>query len=179
MLTLRIENPKEILRTKELLEKKLHAQIVLKGRVLTIETDPLNEFEAQRIFGAMNLGFSANDALKLLDEENSFITINIKDYANTKNLDVVRARLIGTHGKTKNTLEEITKCGIKVHNNHVGIIGPAESVEPALTAVTNIIKGTKQANAYKYLERINTQRKSTPHEKWAFKKSKGIREEEK
>ena len=159
MITLRVNNPKEINRTKEKIEQKLNAKISLNGRILTIDTDPLNEFEAQRLVDALNLGFSSHIALKVLDEEIAFIKINIKDYANTKNLEVVRARLIGTHGKTKHTLQEITKCDISIHENEVGIVGPAEIAESALTAVTNIIKGTKQANAYKYLERINTQKR--------------------
>mgnify|MGYP001611644625 CR=1 FL=1 len=170
MITLRINNRKEIIRTKEKLEQKLNAKITINGHILTLETDPFNEFEAQRVFDAMNLGFSADSALKILDEEVIFIKINIKDYANTKNFEVARSRLIGTHGKTKTTIEEIAKCEIKIHDNLVGIIGSAEATESALTAVTNIVKGTKQANAYRYLERINTQRKPKPSHKWTFKK---------
>ena len=166
MITLTVNNPKEIIRTKERIEIKLNAKINLNGRILTIDADPLNEFEAQRLVDALNLGFSFNNAVKVLDEEMAFIKINIKDYANTKNLEVVRARLIGTHGKTKKTLQEITKCDISIHENEVGIIGPAEIAESALTAITNIIKGTKQANAYKYLERINTQKKSKTQNSW-------------
>ncbi len=164
MITIQISKIKEFIRTKARLEQKLNAKLTLgKDKILTIETEnPLDEFEAQRVFDAMNLGFSAEDALRVLDEETNFIQINIKDYANTTNLEVVRSRLIGTHGKTKATIEEITKCVVKVHDNLVGIIGPAEITETAFTAVTNIIKGTKQANAYRYLERINTQKKNVP-----------------
>ena len=170
MITIRVNNPKEINRKKEIIEQKLNAKINLNGRILTIDADPLNEFEAQRMVDALNLGFSADNALKVLDEEIAFIKINIKDYANTKNLEVVRSRLIGTYGKTKKTIEEITKCDISIHENEVGIIGPAEVAESALTAVTNIIKGTKQANAYRYLERINSQKKSKNQIKFKSKK---------
>src|SRR3989344_8473704 len=155
-----VSNLKEIIRNKEMLEEKLNGKIKLKNKTLSIETNPFNEYEAQRVFDAINLGFSVEKALKVLDEETDFIKINIKDYSNTKNLAVVRSRLIGTNGKTKKTIEEITKCDIVIHENQVGIIGPAEIAESALVAVTNIIKGTKQANAYKYLEKINTQRKT-------------------
>lgn len=159
MISISVNNPKEVIRSKERIEQKINAKISVKGKTLSIDTDPLNEFEVQRMVDALNLGFSAEKAMKVLDEENTFIVINIKDYANTKNLEVVRSRLIGTHGKTKKTLQEITKCDISIHDNIVGIIGPAEVTESALTAVTNIIRGTKQANAYKYLERINTQKR--------------------
>lgn len=166
MIQIEISRKREVLKNKEKLEQKLNCKINLKEKTITIDTEPYNEYEAQRVFDAINLGFSVEKALLVLDEENDFIKINIKDHANTKNLEVVRSRLIGTHGKTKKTIEEITKCNVSIHDNQVGIIGPAEITESALTAVTNIIKGTKQANAYKYLERINTQKKG----KWKNKK---------
>ncbi len=159
MITIQIKNLKEFIRSKNKLEQKLNAKMTRKDKILEIETDTLNEFEAQRVFDAMNLGFSADDSLMVLEEEISFVQINMKDYANTKNLEVVRSRVIGTHGKTKSTIEEITKCKIKINDNIIGIIGPGEIIEIAITALTNIIRGTKQANAYRYLERINTQKK--------------------
>ncbi len=165
MITIQIKNRKEFIRSKNKLENKLNAKITLKDKTLEIETDTLNEFEAQRVFDAMNLGFSADDSLMVLEEEISFVQINMKDYANTKNLEVVRSRVIGTHGKTKSTIEEITKCKIKVSDNIIGIIGSGEVIETAITALTNIIRGTKQANAYRYLERINTQKKEEKNKK--------------
>jgi ribosomal RNA assembly protein len=175
MIQIEISRKKEILRNKEKLEQKLNCKIKITDKTITIDTDPFNEYEAQRVFDAINLGFSVEKSLKVLDEENNFIKLNIKDHANTKNLEVVRSRLIGTNGKTKKTIEEITKCNISIHENQVGIIGLAEETESALTAITNIIKGTKQANAYKYLERINTQKKG----KWKSSKEFNKKEDSK
>ena len=149
----------EIKRRKHLLEKKLKVKIEIKGPTITIEAEPLDEFEASRVFEAINLGFSVETALTILEEDIVFEKLNLKDYTRRKDLEIVRGRLIGTHGKTKDTLEEITGSEIKVKDNYVGIIGHGESITNTITAVTNIIRGSKQANAYKFLERINTRKK--------------------
>lgn len=159
MISVEIKNIKEVLKNKAELENKLGVKIKINGKVLSVESEPFNEFEAQRVFDAISLGFSVEKAIKILDEEINFIKVRIKDHANTKNYEVVRSRLIGTHGKTKKTIQEITKCDIVIHDNIVGIIGSAESTENALIAVVNIIKGTKQANAYRYLERMNAKKR--------------------
>ena len=159
MISVEIKNIKEVLKNKAELENKLGVKIKINGKVLSVESEPFNEFEAQRVFDAISLGFSVEKAIKILDEEINFIKVRIKDHANTKNYEVVRSRLIGTHGKTKKTIQEITKCDVVIHDNIVGIIGPAESTETALIAVVNIIKGTKQANAYRYLERMNAKKR--------------------
>lgn len=144
---------------RKFLEKKLKIKISLKRESVVIEGEPLDEYEANLVIEAMNLGFSTETACLLTDEEFLFEKINIKDYTRRKNLEVIRARLIGTHGKTKETIEQISGCKIKIKGNTIGIIGPADSMEYALTGITNIIKGTKQTNVYKYLEKINTQKR--------------------
>ena len=73
----------------------------------------------------------------------------------------VRGRIIGREGKTKRTIEEISGCDLYINEdiNQIGIIGNAESIEEATTALTNLIKGSKHANVYRFLEKINTERK--------------------
>ena len=120
----------------------------------------MDEYEASLVLDAINLGFPSKTAVLLKEEDIIFEKINIKDFTRRKNLSVIRSRLIGTHGKTKKTLEGISGCKIIIKDNAVGIIGPAESIEYVITGVTNLIRGTKQTNIYKYLERVNTKRKN-------------------
>jgi rRNA processing protein Krr1/Pno1 len=74
-------------------------------------------------------------------------------------LSEVRARLIGTHGKTRNTLQQVADCEILVTDDAVGLICRAEEIDKATTAVSNLIKGSKQANVYRFLERMNAEKK--------------------
>lgn len=159
------KNINEVRREKKFLEKTLNVKISLKGKILLIKGDPLDEYETRLIIDAINTGFSARTAALLKSEDFVFEKLNIKDHTRRKDLSIVRGRLIGTRGKTKNTIQQISGCEIKIKDNVVGLIGPAESIEYAVTGVINLIKGTKQTNVYKYLERINTKRKTRTQNK--------------
>ncbi len=149
------ENTAELKRTKEELEKALKVKITIKEKEVTIEGEAVDEYEASIVLGAIALGFSAKKALLLKNEEMIFRKLHIKDYTRRKNLSEIKARLIGTGGKTKKTIEELSNTEIVIKNNEVGIIGEAESIDFATTAIINIIRGSKQANVYHYLEEKN------------------------
>lgn len=160
MENLFINNKKEIRKEKKLLEEALGIKIKLIGKNIQIEGSAIQEYESEIVFKAISAGFSAKKALLLKDENNIFREMNIKDYTKRKNLEDIRARIIGKNGKTKKTLEEISSGYIKIKDNNIGIICSSEEIESLTVAIINLIKGTKQANVYKYLERVNTKRKS-------------------
>jgi ribosomal RNA assembly protein len=161
METLFFKKTREIRKEKTDLEKKLNIIITIKGNSVSFEGSSINEYEALRVLEAMQTGFSAKKAILLLDEDIIFKKINIKNFTRRKDMDEVRSRIIGKDGKTKRTIEEISNCYINVEDDStIGIIGPAESIEEATTAITNLIKGSKQANVYRFLEKINTIKKA-------------------
>lgn len=144
---------------KETLEKELNVKIKIKGKTIEFTGDALEEYEASLVLEAIIFGFPIKTALLLKDPEFLFREIAIKNFTRRKSLDTVKARIIGKHGKTKETIEKISGCKVIVKENSVGIIGLAEEMEYAITAITNLIKGSKQSNVYSYLERINRERK--------------------
>ncbi len=161
METLFFKKTREIKKEKAALEKRLNVAVTIKGNLVYTEGSPLDEYAALRILEAMQAGFSAKKALLLLDEGIIFRKINIKKFTRRKDMEEVRSRIIGKDGKTKRTIEEISGCCINIEDsNSLGIIGPADSIEEVTTALTNLIKGSKQANVYRFLERINTIKKS-------------------
>ncbi len=159
METIYFEKISELKKNKKELEKKLNIVITIKGKTATIQGSPFNEYEASLILDAISLGFSAKKALQLADEQFIFRKLPVKNFTKRKNLHEVRARIIGKQGKTKRTIEEISGCNIIIKDNTIGLIGPSESIETATTALTNLIRGSKQANVYRYLERMNAERK--------------------
>ena len=153
MRTFYVKNKRKIAQNKGLIEKKLGVEIGFKGNNVIISGDELSEYLALRVFDAVELGFSINEALLLADENYMFEKINIKDVSRRKNLSEVRARVIGTFGRTLKTMCGLSNCEIVLHDNIVGIIGKADDIEFALTAMKSLIKGSKQANVYSYLEK--------------------------
>jgi ribosomal RNA assembly protein len=107
----------------------------------------------------MQFGFSAKKALTLLNDDITFRKIPIKNFTRRKNLKEVRGRIIGKEGKTKRTIENIADCEVIVNGNEVGVICTADEVEETTTAITNLIRGTKEANIYGFLERMNKEKK--------------------
>lgn len=161
METLYFKHVKELQNEKEILEKKLGITIEITRKLVKFEGPAVNEYEAKFVLEAMQFGFSAKQAVQLLEEDIIFRKIPIKNFTRRKNLREVRARLIGKEGKTKRTIENIASCEIIINDdeNSIGIICTADELDNATTAITNLIRGTKEANVYGYLERMNAEKK--------------------
>jgi len=153
MIKILSEKLPRILKNKKRLEKTLNVKITNRGKEVYIEGEAEEEFIAENVVEALNFGFPFSTALILKDGETIFETINIKDHTNRKDLERVRARIIGTKGKTLKTLTQLTKCSFELKDNEVGIIGDPEYIERAQEAVISIIKGSKQSNVYAHLEK--------------------------
>ncbi len=155
MKTYYFEKTSELKKAKKELEERLEVKIEIKGEKVELEGEPLEEYEASLVFDALCFGFSPRKALSLLDENNVFRVINMKDFTRKKNLKEVRGRVIGKHGKTKKTIEDISGADVIIKDNEIGLIAKAENIEEVITGLSNLVKGTKQSNTYRYLERMN------------------------
>ena len=142
-----------ILRNKNLLESKLKVKITNRGKEVYITGNSEDEYLAEKVIDAINFGFPILEALSILDEEFLFEIINIKDHTKRTDLSRVRARIIGTKGRTFQTLCSLTKCFFELKDNEIGIIGHADYIKNAQDAIISLIKGSKQANVYAYLEK--------------------------
>jgi len=153
MKTILSEKLPRILKNKKRLEKLLNVKITNRGKEVSIEGKPEDEYTAEKIIDALNFGFPFSNALLIKEQDATFEILNVKDHTNRKDLKRVRARIIGTKGKTLQTLHQLTKCHFELKDNFVGIIGEPEYIENAQEAVISIIKGAKQSNVYSNLEK--------------------------
>jgi rRNA processing protein Krr1/Pno1 len=146
-------NVRKIMNNRQKIESALKIKISAKGRKLQVEGEQVGEFISIQFFEALDAGFPVKVALLLSNEEYLLEKVSIKNLTGRKNLSQIRARLIGKHGQTRELLEELSGCFIKVHDNCVYIIGRVEDIKKGINSVIKIIQGSKQSSVYTYLEK--------------------------
>lgn len=125
------------------------------GDVRITGEDSLGLFSAREIIKAIGRGFSPEIALLILKSDCAFELLNISDYVGKSQKTAVRlkARVIGTEGKTRKHIEDITETHLSVYGKTIGIIGEAEHVMLARRAVESILAGATHSSVYKWLEK--------------------------
>ena len=125
------------------------------GDVIITGEDGLGVYTAKQIVQAIARGFNPDKALSLLDDENIFEIINIRDYArNTRNdLKRIKARVIGREGKAKEMIEYLTNVDLSIYGKTIAMIGKVEDVDIARHALNNLLAGSRHGKVYAYLQR--------------------------
>ncbi|MAG39357.1 hypothetical protein CMI41_00095 [Candidatus Pacearchaeota archaeon] len=156
MKTLAVENLVKVKKAVPKIESRIKVEIRFgKNSQISIKGDELSEFVAEKIIEAVDFGFDVADALLLKKDDFVLEFIDIKSYTPRKNLKDVRGRVIGTSGKAKNTIEELTGCVMVVHDNRVGLIVDSEHLDAVVQGVISLIQGAKHGNVFSYLEKQN------------------------
>ena len=92
--------------------------------------------------------------MQLLKQDYCFESIDMTDFArNANDVARVRGRVIGTNGKSRKKLEELTETRISIYGKTVGIIGQIEKVDLAKKAIENLLNGSPHTKVYSKLER--------------------------
>lgn len=143
----------KIVKNKEILEKKLKVKISIEGRKISAQGTELDEFLALKVFEALDLGFSIDASLMLCEQDFLLEKLEIKNLTPRRNLEQVRARIVGKDGRTKELIEELTDCDISLSGNEIGVIGQVERIKICMNALTKLVQGSKQSSVYSYLEK--------------------------
>ena len=136
--------------TKEKLEKSIKIKLSFEENSVIIEGEGLDLFQAKTVVKAIGRGFSPEKAFRLLDEEENLEIMELTEF-NEKKLKVIKARLIGTNGKTRRLIENFSGCSVSVYGKTVCLIGKYEQLNIAREAVKMIIRGSKHSKVYGFL----------------------------
>lgn len=132
-----------------------------------LSDDPYLSFRMRDVLRAIGRGFSPENALKLLDDDYYYEEFDIRDFSgkSRKRIMQVRSRLIGSGGKTRRLIEDLTDCQLSIKGNTAAIIGDIEGMKVASKAVMMILNGSEHSSVYSFMER---KRKDLKIARWGF-----------
>ncbi|MBI4393224.1 MAG: RNA-processing protein [Euryarchaeota archaeon] len=117
--------------------------------------DPVVALKVRDIVKAIGRGFSPEHAFRLFQDETYFDVMDVTDYVgkSDKHIKRVRSRLIGTGGKTRHIIEELSGANVSIMGNSVALLGDIMEVRVAREAVEMLMEGAPHSTVYKFLER--------------------------
>ncbi len=146
--------------TKRGIEKALGVNLLVDSEAGEIQVDdrkaedPLAGMKAENVVRAIGRGFAPKHAYRLFSDDVYLSLIDIHDFVGKQkeHLRRVTARIVGTGGKTRRHIEELTGVHISIYGHTVGVIGELESMEVAREAIEMLLSGSEHAAAYRFLE---------------------------
>lgn len=154
-------------RTKKMIEEecKVNLEIDSSSGNVTVKLagnlEEANPFKAVEIVNAIARGFSPERAFRLLEDGQTLLVIDLREYAGkSKNsLTRIKGRIIGLGGKARRVIEELSGASISVYGHTVAIIGDMEQVKLAEEAVRMLASGSSHSSVYSVLQRARTRKK--------------------
>jgi ribosomal RNA assembly protein len=169
MRNIPVENMRKVKKAVPAIENKIKVKIGFGKGQISVSGSELNEFLVDKIVRAVDFGFHIDDALLLTNEDFVLEFIEVKEHTRRKNLKEVRSRLIGTGGKARKTIENLTGSVIVIHNNTVGVIVDSVHLDATIQGIESLIQGAKHGNVFAYLEKQNISRRKFDKEDLGLK----------
>ena len=118
---------------------------------------------------AIGRGFPPETAFRLIRNEDDIydmIDLRLIFGRNESDITRIKGRIIGTEGKTRKLVEELTEADVVVYGHTVGIIGSFEEADAAHNALQMIIDGCEHHTMYNYLQKKRTELKKEKLKLW-------------
>lgn len=147
-------------RVKSQIEKSCFVNLVIDSESGEIEIssngaiDQIQPFKAVEIVSAIGRGFSPQNAMKLMQEDNSLHVIDLRDFVgkSPQQIERIKGRIIGEGGRARANMENLTNTNICVYGKTVSIIGEPNHIKAAISAISSISTGSKHGTVYGKLE---------------------------
>ena len=123
--------------------------------------DPSTILRARDVVTAVGRGFSPERAMTLMDDDIVLDVIDLRELfgKNESDINRMKGRVIGSEGKMRRLLEEMTDARVSVYGSTISMIGEFESVTAARQAIEMLLKGKQHSSVYKFLRRTKSESK--------------------
>ena len=130
--------------------------------------EKMQPFKAIEIVSAIGRGFSPENAMTLLEGENTLHVIDLREFAGKSNANVerIKGRIIGEGGRARKNMENLTNSHISVYGRTVSIIGDASKLRLVVDAISAISSGGMHGAVYDKLEAANRRTKQEKMQLW-------------
>ena len=154
--------------TKTEIEQAFKVKLTVNSESGTIEVtpsedndDPSTILRARDVVTAVGRGFSPERAMTLIDDDMVLDVIDLRELfgKNESDINRIKGRVIGSEGKMRRLLEELTDAKVSVYGATIAMIGEFEAVSATRQAIEMLIKGKQHSSVYKYLRRIKSETK--------------------
>ncbi len=149
--------------TKKKVEQATSTRITVdskEGDVFITGGNALGLYSAREIITAIGRGFNPDVAMLLLKQDYAFEQIDLaKKLSSKKHFTRIKGRVIGSEGKSRRIMEELTDCKISVYGKTIAIIGEISAVAVCRRAIENLISGARHSTVYRFLEKQRSELK--------------------
>lgn len=140
--------------------------------------DTGDPFKAQEVISAIARGFSPQRAFALFDGGKTLSTIDLRQFSHksARSLARIKSRLIGSDGKARKLVEQLSGAAVSIYGHSVSIIGEPDKSRVAEEAILKIASGGTHKAAYQMLQKFRSKQKLERLQLWESEKPPEERE---
>ncbi len=128
--------------------------------LLEIEGEGGKVWIATQVLKALDFGFKPQQAYKLFSDNYFLEIIDLElVFSNPKAIDRYKGRVIGSEGRAKHTLQELSGAFISISGNKIAVLGEFDDLQMAKEGILRILEGAPHTAVYAFLERKSKERK--------------------
>ena len=117
--------------------------------------DPVKAMKLPDVVKAIGRGMAPKAAIRLFDDQHFFEMVDLRDFVGKRSNQQrrVRSRIIGSQGKVRKMIENLTDTEITIYKSTVVIIGEQEGLFAARQAIEMLAGGSEHGSVLGYLEK--------------------------
>jgi ribosomal RNA assembly protein len=123
--------------------------------------DPVRALKLPEVIKAIGRGMAPSKAIKLLEDDWFFRLVDLKEFVGKRSNQQrrVRARIIGSQGKIRKLIENLTGSEITIYGSTVVVVGEEDGLESAVDAIERLASGSEHGPVIKGLEKSRKRQK--------------------